>query len=267
MSFRIQRLFKQQQHQATIYDNISDKPRFGSIRWMPFFHVKKKAFWCYSLNTFEMASKKNEYSTGLLSLIIQYFLNGDSYAVIAKRVLIPSPTIQSVVKKYNKTNCILNLSGRGRKRKTKNSVDRIIQRKLQVDHRKAAPKVKIEIEKELSVFVHSSTIRNRLHEIGLHGRVARKKPYVNKINEGKRIVHANVMMEKLFGYWKHIFWSDESHNGGLCDVTQGDRSYTGQIKDLIAKLISLKYDLLMACLGRDIQISKHKQFRSGNEMK
>ena len=39
--------------------------------------------------------------------------------------------------------------------------------------------MKAEIEKELGVIVHVNTIRNR--------RVARKKPYVNKINRGKRI--------------------------------------------------------------------------------
>ena len=81
----------------------------------------------------------------------------------------------------------LNLSGRGRKRKTTASVDRIIQRKIKLDRRKSVPIVKAKIKKELGVVVHANTIRNRLHEIGLYGRVARKKPYVNKINRGKRI--------------------------------------------------------------------------------
>ena len=77
--------------------------------------------------------------------------------------------------------------------KTKNytaSVDRIIQRKIKLDRRKSAPTVKAEIENELGVIIHPNTIQNRLHEIGLYGRVARKKPYVNKINRGKRITYA-----------------------------------------------------------------------------
>ena len=49
-----------------------------------------------------------------------------------------------------------------------------------------------------------------LFEIGLNGRVAQKKPYVNKINRGKRIAYAKVMMEKPFDYGKHVLWSDES---------------------------------------------------------
>ena len=101
----------------------------------------------------------------------------------------------------------------GSRLKTKNYtafVDRIIQRKIKLGRRKSAPTVKAEVGKELSVIVHANTIRNRLHEIGLYGRVARKEPYVNKINRGKRIVYAKMMMEKSYDYWKHVLWSDES---------------------------------------------------------
>ena len=78
----------------------------------------------------------------------------------------------------------MNLSDRGRKQKTTASVDRIIQRKIQVDRRKSAATIKIEIERELDVFIHANTVRNWLHEIGLNGRVAQGKFYVNKINRG-----------------------------------------------------------------------------------
>ena len=36
----------------------------------------------------------------------------------------------------------------------------------------------------------------------------------------------------------------------VCDTIQGDRTYSGQIKDRIAKLINLKYDVFIACLDR-----------------
>ena len=74
----------------------------------------------------------------------------------AKKVLIPHPTVQSIIKKLKQTKCILNLSGRERKRKTTASVDRIIQRKRKLNRRKSAPTVKAEIEKELGVIVHAN---------------------------------------------------------------------------------------------------------------
>ena len=35
------------------------------------------------------------------------------------------------------------------------------------------------------------------------------------------------------------------NHGGVCDVTQGDRTYSGQTKGFIGKLTNLKYDVLM----------------------
>ena len=43
-----------------------------------------------------------------------------------------------------------------------------------------------------------------LFEIGLYGRVARKNPYPNKINRGKRIDDAKIIMEKPYDYWKDL---------------------------------------------------------------
>ena len=66
-----------------------------------------------------MATKKKEHSGDIRSLVIENFLlNGDSYPMRAKKVLIPRPAVQSIIKKYKQTKYVLNLSGRGRKRKT-----------------------------------------------------------------------------------------------------------------------------------------------------
>ena len=65
-----------------------------------------------------MAPKKNEHSADIRSLVIEHFFNDDSYAIRAKKVIIPRPTVQFIIKKYKQIKWILNLSGRGRKRKT-----------------------------------------------------------------------------------------------------------------------------------------------------
>ncbi|CAF5032965.1 unnamed protein product, partial [Rotaria socialis] len=40
------------------------------------------------------------------------------------------------------------------------------------------------LQTELNITVSESTISRRAHEIGLYGRVARKKPLVTKANRG-----------------------------------------------------------------------------------
>ena len=83
-------------------------------------------------------------------------------------------------RKIFKPKCMANIEGRGRRRTATVALDRIIQRKIKVVRRKSAPVVKHELEKEIRLIIHANTVRNRLHEIGFHGRVARNKPYVNK---------------------------------------------------------------------------------------
>ena len=57
--------------------------------------------------------------------------------------------------------------------------------------------MKVEIENELGISLHVDTIRNRVHEARLFDRVARQKPYVNKINRRKWFKFVKEMLEKL----------------------------------------------------------------------
>ncbi len=58
--------------------------------------------------------------------------------------------------------------------------------------------------------ISASTVRRRAHEAGLFGRVARKKPYVNKMNRIKRLKYAKEMLKKSIDFWDTVVWSDES---------------------------------------------------------
>ena len=77
--------------------------------------------------------------------------------------------------------------GRGHKRKTTTSIDRLILHKIKSNRRILAHAVKAEIESELGISLHANTIRNRAHEAGLFDRIARKKPLVNKFNQDQRL--------------------------------------------------------------------------------
>ena len=157
-----------------------------------------------------MAPKKKEHGNDLRTLVIQHHQNGDSQREIAAKTLLPRETVRYIIKKYKQTKCVGNLFGRGRKRKTTETLDRLIVRKVKSDRRKSANAVKVEVETELGISLHANTIRNRIHEAGLFGRVARKKPLVNKVNRGKRLKYAKTMLDKPIRFWETVIWSDES---------------------------------------------------------
>ena len=132
-----------------------------------------------------MAPKKKEHSNDLREIIIKHFLNGDSEREIAQKVLIPRGSVHSMIKKYKSTKCISNIIGRGRKCKTTIHADRAIQRKIKVDRRKSASSVKVELQTELQIAISESTVRRRPYEIGLYGRVARKKTVCQQGKSGQ----------------------------------------------------------------------------------
>ncbi|CAF3806888.1 unnamed protein product [Rotaria socialis] len=134
-----------------------------------------------------MAPKK-EHSNDLRTLVIKHYQNDKSPREIAAKTLLPRSSVQYIVDKYKSTKCIGNLFGRDRKRKTAARADRLIQQ----------------------IALRIDTIRKQSHEIRPFGRVARKKPYVNKITREKRLKFAKEMLQKPVDFWKNVVWSDES---------------------------------------------------------
>ena len=137
-------------------------------------------------------------------------MNGDSEREIACKVLIPRSSVNYMITKYKSMKCIGNMIGRDRKRKTTIHTDCIIQRQIKTDRRKSLTSVKAELQTELNITIFETRIRRRAHEIGLYGRVARKKSYLNKANRGKQLEYARTYREKPLGFWNNVIWSDES---------------------------------------------------------
>ena len=104
-----------------------------------------------------------------------------------KKLLCSRNTVHSIIDKYKKSKCIGNILDRGEKRKTTLRVDKITQRKGKVDRRKSASSIRQEIEQELGVIISDQTVRRRLHEIGVYGRVVRRKSYANEASRAKHL--------------------------------------------------------------------------------
>lgn len=157
-----------------------------------------------------MAPGRKEHSYEFRQIVVRHFENGDSEHEIANKMLCSRNTVHSIINKYKKTRCIGNILGRGRRRKTTSRLDKVIQRKVKMDRRKSAASVRQEIEQELGVVISNQTVRRRLHEIGFFGHIARKKPYVNKVNRLKRLQYVKRYQNKEINFWKQVIWSDES---------------------------------------------------------
>jgi hypothetical protein len=59
-------------------------------------------------------------------------------------------------------------------------------------------------------YISTSTVQRRLHESGLHGRIAVKKPPLKDTNNKKRLAWAKKHKKWTLDRWKSVLWSDES---------------------------------------------------------
>ena len=172
------------------------------------FDHNKKHFVDFLFYCTLMAPTRTEHSNEFRELTIKHYLKGDSEREIASKVFCSRNSVHSMIMKYKKTECIANLAGRGRKRKTTVREDKVIQRKIKTDRRKSASSVKHEIMQEIGITISSQTVRRRAHEARSYGCVARKKPYVNKANRLKRLNYVKTYRDKEMSFWKHVLWSD-----------------------------------------------------------
>ena len=144
---------------------------------------------------FIVIRKRKEHNNDFRSLVIKHFQNGDSQRKTATKTLLPREMVRDIINTYKRTKCIGKLFDRGRK-KTTTTMDRTIQRILKKDRRTSPEMMTAEIKKQLDISLSTQSVRNRAHEIGVFGRVARKKPYINKVNRSKCFKFAKEMLEK-----------------------------------------------------------------------
>lgn len=99
---------------------------------------------------------------------------------------------------------------RGRPRKTSSCTDRRIAKLSKRDPFLSSK----DILKELEENVSSRTIRRRLADFNLHGRSARKVPFLSSRNTKQRQrfakEHISWRGEEMEKKWRNILWSDES---------------------------------------------------------
>ena len=70
--------------------------------------------------------------------------------------------------------------------KTSASADRLIVKQFKKNRLKPAAEVVNEMLHYMGIEISPQTVRNKLYAQGFHGRIDRKKPYINNKNQIKR---------------------------------------------------------------------------------
>ncbi len=117
--------------------------------------------------------------------------------------------VRAIIHKWRKFGKVVNLLMSGRPTKITPSAQwRLIQEVIK-EPRKRYEELQASLA-SIKVCVHNSTIRKRLGENGIHGRVPRQKPPLTKDNTKARLTFAKQYLDYPQDFWANILWTDET---------------------------------------------------------
>lgn len=157
-----------------------------------------------------MGRKGKETTVQERRIIINSFCKGKSYAEISAIVQRPITTIKTIIYRHGGSGFLRNKPRAGRPKKLTARKIRFITRETRRNPRLSAPKINGLLEGQLGSNVSDTTIRRTLYEDGYHGRVARRKPFISKVNQENRIEYAKDNVDKDQEYWNTVLFTDES---------------------------------------------------------
>uniref|UniRef100_A0A1I7XVD6 HTH_Tnp_Tc3_2 domain-containing protein n=1 Tax=Heterorhabditis bacteriophora TaxID=37862 RepID=A0A1I7XVD6_HETBA len=129
---------------------------------------------------------------------------------IVKKLELSRCAIQNAIKHINKFGMLENAPRTPRKRNTTERIDRIIRRLSEGNRRLTARDIYNEMKAYPECSLSVRSIRRRLVEAGLNGRIARKKPLVSLKNRRARVAFAREHLTWSTADWTKVVFSDES---------------------------------------------------------
>ena len=150
--------------------------------------------------------KKRELTNDEKIMIYNKRVCGDSLMKIAKEHSISPEGVRKIIRRINETGSPENMRRNGRPRKTTDRDDRKIMQEISLNPRITAHELKEKLELNIGI----TSIKNRIHEHGIRGYVARKKPMITPKNQSGRYNWAIQYENNPPEFWESVIWSDES---------------------------------------------------------
>ncbi|KAK3542023.1 hypothetical protein QTP86_010605 [Hemibagrus guttatus] len=141
--------------------------------------------------------------------VIEIYQSGKGYKAISKALGLPRTTVRAIIYKWRKHGTVENLPRSGQPTKFTPRAQRQLIQEVTKDPTTTSKELQASLA-SVKVSVHDSTIRKRLGKNGLHGRVPRRKPLLNKKNIKARLSFARKHFDDPQDFWENTLWTDET---------------------------------------------------------
>lgn len=149
-------------------------------------------------------------SIELRNLIIEHYKNGKPQRKIAAIVNKARTTVENIIHRFKKEKRVINKPKISPKKIFSERQERWIVRQVKINPRLSAPDIRDLVEKRYKISCNAETIRRVLRKAELNGRIARKKPFISRINKLKRLKFAHSYAGKDYSFWENVLFTDES---------------------------------------------------------
>ena len=124
---------------------------------------------------------------------------------ISRLLHVNRSTVSRTVQRFKETGSVASKKRAGRPRK----LSAAQRRRIVVMSKRSRRSTSRELSVALGVNIHSSTIRRVLLANGLRGCIARKKPFISRVNRMKRLKFARAHLHWTPEQWNNVLFSDE----------------------------------------------------------
>ncbi|CAJ0600731.1 unnamed protein product [Cylicocyclus nassatus] len=155
-------------------------------------------------------ARKREISSETRQFILVLRNEGYSMREIAKKLKISYNGVYYSLQRTAQTGSNQSRKRSGRPRCTTKQEDKYIRVSSLRNRRLTGPQLASSLNSIRKTPVSTSTVKRRLRDFGLQGRVAKKKPYLRLANKRKRLRWAKEHRHWTEEDWKKVLWTDES---------------------------------------------------------
>lgn len=133
-----------------------------------------------------------------------------SVARLSEHFQVDRRTVQRLLAKHRETNTVEDKPHQRRPKATTPRQDRLLVRMSAVNPRLVARDLQQRWSVEYGVQASTSTVKRRLRSVGLHGRIAKRKPLLTARHRATRLLWAQERQHWTPEQWRRCIFTDES---------------------------------------------------------
>lgn len=154
--------------------------------------------------------KTKELSTEKRAEIKALHENGLTQRKISAQLSLPQSTVRDTITRFKTHNSLESLPRSGRPRITTARIDTQIVRIADKSEAPSAVNIAQQLADMKLANISHSTVKRRLNENGLHGKVLVRKPLLTKRHIQMRLEFCKMYKNWTIDDWKRVLWSDET---------------------------------------------------------